>query len=152
MWSSFDHRCRARVAWYDCCAARRLGGLDLVDLDDALLVLSTKWLIKALTPGNSNLQYLLQFKLLQVYLAGKGGWPSHIQWALVNKFTTRKGSRARDKITQSWRRLVPHIQFFSSNNGDEVLSTNLWWTTSYVGMHFGFSRARAATLMRRGMH
>jgi TPR repeat protein len=44
----------------------------MMDPKDALLALTAKWMLKALALGNSNAQYLLQYKLLQTRLAKTG--------------------------------------------------------------------------------
>jgi hypothetical protein len=36
-------------------------------------------------------------------------------------------------------------------NQEEVLQVCLWWTTHFLGRHFGYSEARASQLHQRGM-
>jgi hypothetical protein len=111
LWSGSDHTYPVRVGWYDCCASRRIGSLDIVDPTDTLLALTTKWMLKALTLGNSNIQYLLRHRILQILSAGGGSWPRHVQWAMFYKFSVRQGSRAWERISQAWRKLVHHIEY-----------------------------------------
>jgi hypothetical protein len=151
MWSGSDHHYRARVGWQDCCASRRVGGLDIVDPEDALATLAAKWILKALAPGNANVQHLLRHRILQVYPVGKGNWPCHVQWITSHRPTIGRGSQVWECIGQAWKRLVQNIDPIPPCNVDEVLSSSLWWMTSFFGMYSGFSRTGAATLMHRGM-
>lgn len=94
LWSSSTHRSRARVSWVDCCAPRHIGGLNLVDLEDALHALMAKWVMKAMIPGSSNLQYILRYRLLQFRPPAPSAWQAMPQWALLHKFHACNGSRA----------------------------------------------------------
>jgi hypothetical protein len=82
------------VGWQDCCAPRRIGGLDIVDPEDAFTALASKWILKALAPGNANVQQLLQYRTLQLYPTGKGDWPCHVHWAMTHKISASRGSQA----------------------------------------------------------
>jgi hypothetical protein len=75
MWCGSDHNCRVKVGWYDCCASRKVGSLNILDLEEALMALIAKWLLKALALGTSNIQHLLHYKLMQIQPAGRGTWP-----------------------------------------------------------------------------
>jgi hypothetical protein len=43
------------MRWHDVCAPKLVGGLNLIDAEEALHALLTKWIIKALALGESNL-------------------------------------------------------------------------------------------------
>lgn len=58
-------RSRARVGWIQCCQTKQDWGINLINPDDAVAALMTKWVIKSLESGNSNLHLLLRFKLAQ---------------------------------------------------------------------------------------
>lgn len=76
LWSGTSNRSRARVSWTDCCAPRLVGGLNLVDSEEALHALAMKWILKAMLSGVSNLQLLLCFRLLQMRPQAHGRWPA----------------------------------------------------------------------------
>jgi len=59
LWYGSANRSQARVSWFDCCASRYVGGLNLVDPKEALYALMTKWILKVMLPRSSNLQFLL---------------------------------------------------------------------------------------------
>ena len=151
LWLGTTHRSRSRVRWTDCCTPRNVGGLNLVDPVEALHAMMAKWIFKAMSPGTTALQILLRYRMLLVRPQGRGNWPASPQWILLHKFRATRGSRAWDRIVHSWRRIVGKVVVSPPQNSDEVLSTNLWWSTFYIGGNFGFSQQRAAQLMHRDM-
>jgi len=72
LWSGTTHRSQARVSWTDCCASKQIGGLDLVDPEEALHALMAKWILKAMLPGSSNLHLLLRYRLFQIRPQSQG--------------------------------------------------------------------------------
>ena len=65
-------RKRIRVAWRDCCTSRDVGGLNLINPEEAMHALLSKWIIKALEPGCSSLQLLLRYRILKIKPNEKG--------------------------------------------------------------------------------
>jgi hypothetical protein len=66
-------RARAKVGWIQCCQERSKGGINLINPDDAITALMTKWVLKALELGTSNLHVLLRYRLsnYQPYQGGR---------------------------------------------------------------------------------
>jgi hypothetical protein len=60
-----------------------VGGLNLIDPKDALYALFGKWITKALAPGSSSIQILLQHKIFQTQAAFTGTWPASSQWTKI---------------------------------------------------------------------
>ena len=58
-------RARIRVSWQQCCQPKNKGGLNLINPEDTVAALMTKWLTKALEPGDSNLHLFLRSRLSQ---------------------------------------------------------------------------------------
>ena len=56
-------RARIRISWQQCCQTKGMGGVNLINPKDAVVALMTKWLIKAMEPGDSNLHLFLRFRL-----------------------------------------------------------------------------------------
>lgn len=52
---------------------------------------------------------------------------------------------------QAWRGINSKLVATPPKNANEVLNCSLWWTTHYLGDHFGFSIQRARTLSQRGL-
>jgi hypothetical protein len=93
LWCRADHRCRMRVRWQDCCAHKNAGGLGLIDAEDALVALASKWVLKSLAPGSSSIQILLRYRIAKFRPAAKGTWPAASQWTMAHKFSATRGSR-----------------------------------------------------------
>jgi hypothetical protein len=45
--------------------------------------MAAKWVIKALTPGDSNLKILLPYRILKIQPWTGGKWPVNVQWILT---------------------------------------------------------------------
>jgi hypothetical protein len=151
LWLGSLRNCRARVRWTDCCAVKQVGGLGLVDPEEALLALAAKWIIRGLTPGTAPLQILIRYRLLQIRSHARGGWPMASQWVLTPRFQATRWSRAWTRIISAWRKLSPHLTVRPPINKCEVLTTHLWWSSSFIGGQFGFSHESAAHLMKNGL-
>jgi hypothetical protein len=151
LWSGSYTRKRARVRWYDVCAPKTVGGLNLIDTEKALNALLTKWIIKALGPGKSNRQIALRSRLLWLKPDIRGRWLASIQWTGTHKFVGFQAYRAWNRLLQAWRKFVTKLDFVSPKNEAEVLSTPLWWNTQFYGSNFGFTMIRAASLARKGL-
>jgi hypothetical protein len=48
--------------------------------------------------------------------------------------------------------MSPRVEAILLSNYEEVMSTNLWWTTHYFGRNFGASVVRASYFARRGIN
>lgn len=66
LWAETEEHVRARVRWEDCCAKKEVGGLGLIDPQEALLSLTNKWIVKALIPGNTPLNILLRHRIASI--------------------------------------------------------------------------------------
>jgi hypothetical protein len=63
-----------RVLWKECCQPKAQGALNLVNPEDAMVALLTKWIIKACEPGQSNLHLMLRFRLVGMQPYSTGRW------------------------------------------------------------------------------
>jgi hypothetical protein len=151
LWTGSTHRSRARMRWSDYCAHRKVGGLNLIDPEEALHTLFGKWITKVLSPGSSNIQILLCYKIYQTQPAFSGSWPASPRWILGHKFEAHNGSKGWNRIIQAWRRLTPKLEIFPLRNHDKVLSTPLWYSSHFIGFNFGISPQQAAALSHKGV-
>jgi hypothetical protein len=129
LWSGTEGHAIARVGWDDCCAVKEVGGLNLIDPEEALVALSSKWVLRVLEPGTSALHTLLRYRLGKLRPSRSGTWPPSLQWALTFKFTAPRGTRIWNRLVQSWKRINKFIDAIRPRNSEEVLRVNLWWTT-----------------------
>jgi len=67
--SGQDHNIMAKVSWSDCCTKRNVGGLNLVDLEEAFNALLSKWNVNALEPKDSNLETFLKYRMCKSNLS-----------------------------------------------------------------------------------
>jgi hypothetical protein len=49
------------VLWGDCCTCKKIGGLRLVNPEEAITMFLANWMIYAFKPNNSNMQVMLIF-------------------------------------------------------------------------------------------
>lgn len=150
LWAGTEEHVRARVRWDDCCAEKLVGGLGLIDPQEALTSLTNKWIVKAMVPGNSPLNILLRHRIGSIQPQDAGSWPRSLHWSLLPRFSAPRGSPLWNHMTQAWRRISPRIEATPPVNADEIQNTNLWWTTQFLGDNFGFTKQRARTLAHRG--
>jgi len=80
-----------------------------------------------------------------------GFWYASSSWLMIHRPSATRGSKVWNRIISSWKLIVKHIEPIPPKNPDEVLNTNLWWTTKYIGANFHFPIARARTLARVGL-
>jgi hypothetical protein len=98
LWSGAEHSTKTRINWFDCCAKKHIGGLDLIDPQEAMISLLCKWVITAYLLGSSNLQVLLRNKLWHTSPAKRSRWPSHAQWGLACNHAPVPGSQVWSKV------------------------------------------------------
>ena len=83
LWSGKEQLTRTTVCWKECSMTKKYGGSGLVDPEIAITSLLTKWIIKAMEPGESNLQFMLRYRLSR-YSPNKGRkWRVSLDWFTV---------------------------------------------------------------------
>ena len=97
------------MRWYDVCAPKSIGGLNLVDPEEALRALMAKWVLKALGPGDSNLQILRRHRIKKIKPDRRGRWPQSLQWILTHKFSSPRGYRIWNRLMQAWKNVSPKL-------------------------------------------
>lgn len=75
LWASIGLHSQARVRWNDCCASKKVGNLAIVDLEDALIALMGKRIIKYLNLDIFPLHTLLRHWFAGLWPPGSGLWP-----------------------------------------------------------------------------
>ena len=144
-------RARVRGSWQQCCQTKNTGGVNLINPEDAVAALMTKWLVKALEPGDSNLHLFLRYRLSMYQPYTGGRWSQSMEYFTINKHQRKKGSIVWNQVTLAWKTMLPFVSFSRPANWDEVLSCSFWWLQSNSAMNLGFSIARAASLHKRGL-
>lgn len=144
-------RARTKVSWLQCCQPKERGGLDLVNPEGAMVSLMTKWVVKALEPGDSNLHLLLRARLSS-YQPYKGGrWEAGLEFFTLKTHQCKRGSLVWNRVTSAWKSIRPEITYIRPSNLEELLSSSLWFCPSYSIIGLCFSKSRATILHKKGM-
>ena len=75
LWCGLASRTCSRVKWNNVCASKPIRGLNIIDLEEALNALMAKWILKAFSSRELNLQILLRFKLSKLKSNSRKKWP-----------------------------------------------------------------------------
>lgn len=126
MWSGALHRARTKVAWAQCCMSKDKGGINMVNPEDALVALMSKWIIKACEPGGSNLHKLLRFRFTHFQLYPKGRWAPSLECFTLAKFQANQGSKVWMRVGKAWRKLCPEVRHVTPRNIEEVGCEPFW--------------------------
>jgi len=114
------------VAWENCCLLKKLGGLKLLDLEVSFTTLLAKWILFVIGLGISNLKILLRYRIHRMKQHCECGfWFPTQAWLMVHKSLVTHGSWVWNRITNTWRHVVKHIESIPPSNLDKVLSTSL---------------------------
>lgn len=123
----------------------------MINPQDAMTSLMTKWIIKAMEPGNSNLHLLLRFRLSMYQPYSGGRWTKGLEYFTLSKHQCRRGSIVWNRINVAWKNIRGEVSFIRPNNLEELLSCSLWFCPSYSILGPGFSKQRATFLHKQGM-
>ena len=144
-------RARISVSWQQCCQTKDMGGVNLINPEDVVATLMTKWLTKALEPGDSNLHLFLRFRLSQYQPYSGDRWLQSLEYFTISKHQRKKGSIVWNQVALAWKTILPFVSVRRPNNWEELMSCSFWWLQSNLVMDLGFSAARAAALHKKGL-
>jgi hypothetical protein len=151
LWSGTMNRSRSKVFWLQCCQPKDRGGVNLINPTDEMTALMTKWIMKAVEPGDSNLHLLLRFRLKHFQPYSGGRWAPSLEFFTLAKFQARKGSKAWTRAGLAWRCLVKELSQIRPTLFEEVMSESFWWSEFTITIGPGFSKNRASQLHRAGL-
>jgi hypothetical protein len=146
-----SQRVRARVNWIQCFQTKEAGGLNIIHPEDAVVALMTKWMIKALEPGWSNLHLMLLYRLSSYQAYQRGRWQPSLEYFTMPNHQSKHGSVVWNRVVVAWKRLLPDLQFTPPTCLDEFLYCNLSHCPTAPLIGPGFSRNKAAALHQAGM-
>jgi hypothetical protein len=78
-----EHIVRTKMSWHDCCAKWQYGGLNIIDHEETLISLWTKWVIIALEPWEFNLKLILRYWLARCKMSKHCTWKANVTWANI---------------------------------------------------------------------
>ena len=99
--------------------------LNVIDREEALHALMTKWILKAPNLGESNLHIFLRYRLSKLKPNKRSKWPQSLQWMLTHKFLIYDGYKVWNKLIQTWKLFASKINFLPSKSRPELLITPL---------------------------
>jgi hypothetical protein len=108
---------RSKVSWIQCCQVKGKGGINLVNPANALTAMMTKWIMKVVEPGSSNLHLMLRFRLSHCQPYSGGRWAPNLEYFTLPRFQAKRGSKVWNRIGTSWKALVKDIQGVSRFGG-----------------------------------
>ena len=125
--------------------------MNLINPEDAVTALMTKWLIKAMEPGDSNLHLFLHFRLSQYQPYTSGRWSQSLDYFTLSKHQRKKGSLVWNQVASAWKSMLPFVSTRNPANWEELMSCSFWWLPSCPAVEAGFTMKRAASLHKHGL-
>lgn len=109
LWNGWDHNTKTKVYWIDCVQNKKIGGLNLVDLENTLNAFLCKWVLKALKHDVSNLKTFLR-------CTNPMRWINPIHPNTKNEYLMFIGS---------WSKVTYHL--LDLGFGAKYLQLGRWW-------------------------
>ena len=113
---------RVRVSWTQCCQPKEKGGLNLINLEDAVVALMTKWIIKAIEPGDSNLHLFLRYKLSHNQPYARGRWSPSLEYFTIGKHQAKRGLLVWNQVSSAWKRMIPFTSYSKPTKWEELMA------------------------------
>lgn len=74
LWYGSENMIRAHVSWDNYMMPKKVGGLSLISLEDAMRAFMCKWIIQTLLPGKLNLQIIVRYYITYLQSSYHGLW------------------------------------------------------------------------------
>jgi hypothetical protein len=123
----------------------------LINPEDATIALMVKWLVKAMEPGTSNLHIMLRYRLKLYQPYGGGNWQPSLDYFTIKGHQCKQGSLEWTRAIAAWKLLLPELQFVPLKCLEDLHSCNFWFCPGASPIGPGFSKARAAALVKVGL-
>ena len=151
LWSRKEQQSRTRVSWKECCLKKKYGGLGLVDPEAAKTSLLCKWIVRAMEPGESNLQLMLRFRLSHFKPQRGPSWGISLDWFISKQHLRFTGSKVWGLISKTWKTMVKCLYQLPPRTRMEFLHSNVWWSDGVKLLKNGFTHAQGLNLYRKGI-
>lgn len=130
---------------------KKYGGLGLVDPEEAKTSLLCKWIVKAMEPGESNLQLMLRYRLARFNPQRGRSWGVGLDWFTCKQHQGFPGSKVWGHISKAWRRMVKGMYQIPPRTRMELLHSNLWWSDGVDLLKKGFTYLEGLEWHRKGI-
>lgn len=124
----------------------------MVDPEAAKTNLLCKWIVKAMEPGESNLQLMLRYRLARHNPQRGRSWGVSLDWFTNKQHIGVSGSKVWSHIGKAWRTMVKGTYQLLPRNRMELLHSNIWWSEGVELLKNGFTYAKGLELYRKGIH
>ena len=151
LWAGKEQLTCTRVSWRECCMRKKNGGLGLVDSETAKTGLMCKWIVKAIEPGESNLQIMLRYRLARFNPQREKSWGVSLDWFTCKNHIGVAGSKVWGHISKAWKVMAKGIYQLPPRTRMELLHSNIWWSDGVELINNGFEYARGLELYRKGI-
>ena len=151
LWSGKEQLTRTRVSWRECCLKKKHGGLGLVDPETAKISLLCKWIVKAMEPGDSNLQLMLRYRLARFNPQSGRRWEVSLDWFTCRKHQGFAGSKVWGHICKAWKVMVNGTYQLPPRTKMELLQSNIWWSNGVDLLNKGIDYSKCLHLYRQGI-
>jgi hypothetical protein len=151
LWSGKEQLTRTRVSWQECCLKKKYGGLGLVDPKEAKTSLLCKWIIKAIKPEESNLQFILTYRLVRFNPQRGRTWGVDLEWFTSKLLQGFPGSKVWGHISKAWKGMAKRIYQLPPCSRMELFHSNIWWSDGVELLKNGFTYPRGLELYRKGI-
>ena len=110
-------------------------------------------MLHAIEPGISRFKTLFRYRIHRMKPDTKRGyWFLSASWLMLHHPSFSQGSIIWNRIISAWKKVIKYIDPSPPSNADEVLSTNFWWASSFIGVNFNFTPKQARDLAKHGLH
>jgi hypothetical protein len=128
-----------------------MDGLGIINPNDALEALLTKWTIYTYMPRKSYLHVLLCHKFFYFQLAKCLTWPSNPNWILVKEYKKQTSSQIWNQIYKAWARIAKSIRLWPPTTLEGVTNLQLWWDSEFKSGNFKMSQERVQIFFQKGL-
>ena len=110
-----------------------------------------KWVVKAMEPGESNLQLMLKYRLAKFKPQRGNNWGVSLDWFTSKKHQGFPSSKIWGHIGKAWKIMVKGLYQIPPRTRMEVLNSNIWWTEGVELLNKGFAYHKGINLYRKGI-
>ena len=122
-----------------------------MDPEIAKTSLLCKWIIRAMESGESNLQFMLRYRLERFKPQKGNSWGVSLKWFTSKKHQSYPGSNIWGHISKAWKVMVKSLYQIPPRTRLEVLNSNIWWTEGVELLNKGFDYHKGLKFYRKGI-
>lgn len=100
--------------------------MNFINPIDAMMALMVKWVVKATKPNDSNLHYMLEFRLANFQPYSQRRWASSLEFFTLPKFQATSKSKVYNQVGTVWWELVKEISKVRPFSFEEVMNGPFW--------------------------